>query len=270
MNKRDEFLKSARDVAYEAGKMLKQNFHKKGEIYYKGEVNLVTSADNQSQKLIFKRLSSLYPGHDFLAEEGLKKQKNAEFRWIFDPLDGTTNYAHKFPIFCVSLALEQEGEVICGVVYDPMRMEMFWAAKGKGAYLNRERIRVSSINDLGESLLATGFPYDIRQSKINNVNHFTNFLLRSQAVRRCGSAALDLCYVACGRFDGFWELKLNPWDVAAGALIVQEAGGRASDFSGKGFNIYHPEVLATNGLIHQQMIHVLNMGKRKKYEENKV
>lgn len=267
MNERDEFLKVVKDVAREAGEMLKKNFHKKGEIYYKGDVNLVTDADNQSQKLIYKRLSSLYPGHDFLAEEGLEKARDAEFRWIFDPLDGTTNFAHKFPVFCVSLALEQKGEVICGVVYDPMREEMFWAAKGKGAYLNQERIRVSSIDDLGKSLLATGFPYDIRRSKINNIDHFINFLLCAQAVRRCGSAALDLCYVACGRFDGFWELKLNPWDVAAGALIVKEAEGQASNFNGKEFSIYHPEVLATNGLIHQQMIKVLNFRKRKRHEK---
>jgi len=264
MNKRDEFLKIAKDVAREAGRMLRRCFHQKGEIYYKGEVNLVTEADRQAQQLIFKRLSSFYPSHGFLAEEGLEKDKDAEFRWIFDPLDGTTNFAHKFPVFSVSLALERNREVVCGVVYDPMREEMFWAAKRKGAYLNRTRINVSSTENLGKSLLATGFPYDIRQSKINNINHFTNFLLNAQAVRRCGSAALDLCYVACGRFDGFWELKLNPWDVAAGALIVREAGGQASDFKGKEFNIYHPEVLASNGLIHKQMIRVLNLGKRKK------
>ncbi|MGB8952696.1 MAG: inositol monophosphatase family protein [Candidatus Aminicenantales bacterium] len=262
----EEYLQAARDAAREAGELLKKNFHKKGEIYYKGEVDLVTDCDNQSQRLIFSRLSSLFPHHDFLAEEGLNKNQGAEFRWIFDPLDGTTNFAHKFPVFCVSIALEQRGEVVLGVVFDPMREEMFWAARGEGAYLNREKIKVSSTHDLGRSLLATGFPYDIRESRVNNIDHFAHFLLRAQAIRRCGSAALDLCCVACGRFDGFWELKLNPWDVAAGILIVEEAGGRTSDFKGEAFSIYGSDVLASNGLIHEPMIEVLNGNERENNE----
>jgi myo-inositol-1(or 4)-monophosphatase len=161
-------------------------------------------------------------------------------------------------VFCVSLGLEHQGRLACGVVYDPMREEMFWAEKGEGAYLNGERIRVSKIDDLNKSLLATGFAYDIRETK-TNIRQADDFLLRAQGLRRCGSAALDLCYVACGRFEGFWEMKLSPWDTAAGAVIVEEAGGRVSDFRGGPVNIYHPEVVASNGLVHQAMMEVLNL-----------
>ena len=258
----NEYLKAAKEAAKQAGRMLKQNLSKRGEVFFKGVVDLVTDSDNQSQKLIFERLSSSFPRHDFFAEEGLCQRKGGEFKWIIDPLDGTTNYAHKFPIFCISIALERGGEVILGVIFDPMRQEMFWATKDEGAFLNGQKIRVSSVSDLNKGLVATGFPYDIRESKVNNIRHFNNFLVRTQAIRRCGSAAMDLCYVACGRFDGFWEIKLNPWDVAAGALIVKEAGGRLSDFQDREFSAYGLEILATNGLIHKQMVDVLQLGRK--------
>lgn len=256
----ETFLLEAKKAAIAAGKMLKNNMSVSREIEFKGAVDLVTNFDKFSQKIIFDSLSSCFPEHDFLAEEGLIKNKGNRFRWVIDPLDGTTNYAHKFPNFCVSIALEQEGKIIIGVVYDPMRDEMFSAVKGRGADLNGRKIRVSSVNDLDKSLLATGFPYDIRESKVNNISHFNNFVVRAQAVRRCGSAAMDLCYVACGRFDGFWELKLNPWDVAAGVLIVEEAGGQLSDFQNQKLDINGSEILATNGFIHSQMLEVLRIG----------
>ncbi len=255
------YLQAAVDAAREAGQMLKENLNVSREIHFKGEVDLVTNFDNQSQKEIFDRLSTNFTDHDFIAEEGLEQEKGGDFRWIIDPLDGTTNYAHRFPIFTVSIALEWRGHVICGVVYDPMRDEMFTGIKGEGAFLNGRHIKVSSIIELDKSLVATGFPYDLRESSDNNIAHFNNFLTRVQAIRRCGSAAMDLCYVACGRFDGFWELKLKPWDVAAASLIVEEAGGHLSDFQDGEFSIYSPETLGTNGLIHQQMVDVLKLGR---------
>jgi len=252
-----EFVDAARQAAHEAGRMLRANLGSGVEISYKGAVDLVTPFDRRAQDMIYGRLSAAFPGHGFLAEEGLDQEGRGDYRWIFDPLDGTTNYAHGLPVFSVSIALEYRGKVVAGVVYDPMRDETFWASRGGGAFLNGSRIRVSTVDDLDKSLLATGFPYDVRVSEINNVLQFNAFIMRTQAVRRCGSAALDLCYVACGRFDGFWELKLKPWDMAAGALIILEGGGMASDFQGKAFDPFHPEALASNGLIHEQMRQVL-------------
>jgi myo-inositol-1(or 4)-monophosphatase len=253
------FLRAAVKAAREAGRMLKENLHVSREICYKGEVDLVTNFDNRSQKMIFQSISKVFPDHDFIAEEGLEKEKGSDFRWIFDPLDGTTNYAHSFPVFAISIALEWKKSVVLGVVYDPMREEMFTSIRGEGAFLNRESVNVSATDDLNRSLVATGFPYDLRESKTNNIAHFNNFLTRVQAIRRCGSAAMDLCYVACGRFDGFWELKLKPWDVAAGALMVTEAGGCVTDFKNQDFNIHSQETLVSNGLIHQQMLTVLRL-----------
>lgn len=253
------YLKAAKEAAQKAGRFLKESIDNTKEIIFKGSVDLVTNLDNQSQSMIFKYLSDSFPDHDFLAEEGLSEERGAEFRWIIDPLDGTTNYAHKFPVFTVSIALERKSEVVLGVIYDPMREEMFTALRGEGAFLNERKIKVSSVDDLDKSLVATGFPYDLRVSDVNNINHFKNFVTRVQAIRRCGSAAMDLCYVACGRFDGFWELKLQPWDMAAGALIVEEAAGQISDFLGRGFSIHSAEILASNGLIHGQMIDVLQL-----------
>jgi myo-inositol-1(or 4)-monophosphatase len=258
----EEYSKAAARAAEQAGQMLRDSIDRSREITFKGAVDLVTNHDRESQQLIFDNLSSLYPRHDFLAEEDLCEDRGSDFRWIIDPIDGTTNYAHCFPFFCVSIALEWRGDVVLGAVFDPIRKEMFTATLGQGSYLNGKRIHVSSVDELNNSLLATGFPYDLRESQVNNFDHFVHFAVRAQAVRRCGSAALDLCYVACGRFDGFWEMKLGPWDVAAGALIVQEAGGSVSDFGDDEYSPYGKELLANNGLIHGQMLEVLRMGER--------
>jgi len=256
----DFYLRAAVEAAKEAGRMLRENLGASREITYKGELDLVTNFDNLSQQMIYDRLVRDFPDHDFVAEEGLDQERGSSFRWIFDPLDGTTNYAHRFPIFSVSIALELNEQVVCGVVYDPMREETFTGIKDEGAFLNGKKIEVSSTAELDTSLLATGFPYDLRVSEVNNIAHFNHFVTRAQAIRRCGSAALDLCYVACGRFDGFWELKLKPWDVAAASLIVLEAGGHLSDFENRKFSIYSQETLGTNGLIHRQMLDVLRLG----------
>jgi myo-inositol-1(or 4)-monophosphatase len=257
-----EFLTEARDAAGRAGRMLRRGMEEGKEITYKGAVDLVTNFDRQAQNIIVERLSSAFPAHGFLAEEELSLAPDSEFRWVIDPLDGTTNFAHRFPVFTVSIGLEYRGRLVVGVVYDPMRDEMYQGAEGEGAFLNGKRIRVSGVGELNRSLLATGFPYDIRESRVNNVDHFNHFIMRAQAVRRCGSAAMDLCHLACGRFDGFWELKLKPWDMAAGAVIVREAGGRLSDFAGGEFSLLGLEMLASNGLIHQAMIEVLLLGKQ--------
>jgi myo-inositol-1(or 4)-monophosphatase len=252
------YLKSAVEVVREAGELLKRHFSETGEVFFKGEVDLVTRSDKASQDLIYSRLSKIYPDHDFLGEEGLTELSGSDFRWVFDPLDGTTNFAHRLPVFSISLALEHRRRLVCGVVFNPISGELFTAERGAGAFLNDRRIAVSTIDDLDKSLLATGFPYDIRKTKTNITNH-NRFLVRAQAVRRCGSAALDLCFVACGRFDGFWEEKLNPWDTAAGAVIVEEAGGRVTDFEENPVDIYHPEVVASNGFIHRAMLEVLKL-----------
>jgi len=257
--KPDKYLMASEEAARKAGRLLKENINKSDEIYYKGAVDLVTPFDTKAQRTIFDHLSSFFPDHDYLAEEGLSQNKGAEMRWIIDPLDGTTNYAHHYPVFTISIALERKSEIVLGLVYDPMREEMFSALKGKGAFLNGKKISVSDIDELDKSLLATGFPYDVRISHKNNILHFNNFIIRAQGIRRCGSAAMDLCYVACGRYDGFWELKLKPWDTAAGVLIVREAGGQVSDFRGGEFSISGSEILATNGSIHQQMADILEL-----------
>jgi myo-inositol-1(or 4)-monophosphatase len=251
-----EYLEAAREVAREAGELLRRDYYRRGAISFKGEIDLVTETDTASQTLIHTYLSGRFPKHDFMAEEGLRALSGAEFRWVIDPLDGTTNFAHRFPWFCVSIGLEHRGAPVCGVVLNPMTGELFSAEVGGGAFLNGEPIRVSTIPDLGRSLVATGFPYDIRESRTNMAAH-DRFLLAAQAVRRCGAAALDLCYVACGRFEGFWEMKLKPWDTAAGAIVVIEAGGRMTDFAGRPVDIYHPEVCASNGLVHDAMLGVL-------------
>ncbi|MBM4331889.1 MAG: inositol monophosphatase [Deltaproteobacteria bacterium] len=257
----ESFKKIAILAAKEAGLLLKNKLGQRRKVAYKGAVNLVTEMDLLAEKVIVSTINRRYPDHNILAEEQTTKQKNSPFRWIIDPLDGTTNYAHGFPVFCVSIALEKSGEIILGVVYDPTRGELFLAEKGKGARLNGKKIQVSSVPKLSLSLLATGFPYDLRESPVNNFDHFHNFALRVHAVRRAGSAALDLCYVAAGRFDGFWEMKLGTWDMAAGSLIVREAGGKITDFSGKNLGLNGQHVLASNGKIHREMLNILKMGK---------
>lgn len=255
----ETYLKAAQEAAHRAGELLSEQRSSTPSISYKGAVDLVTESDKQSQDVIVSHLSEHFPEHDFLAEEGLSEKRGSEFCWIIDPLDGTTNFAHGFPVFSISIALQRLGKTCVGVVFDPTRREMFSAQRGGGGELNGHRISVSATSELDHSLLATGFPYDIRESRDNNLDHFADFAVRAQAIRRCGSAALDLCYVACGRFDGFWELKLAAWDVAAGLLMVSEAGGRVTDFTGGHPDPSGREAVASNGLIHDSLLRVLQL-----------
>ncbi len=254
--------KVALAAAQDAGEILRNGLTKELTISHKGELDLVTQMDTLSEQTIVTHINRHFSDHQILAEEGTHQKSNSPWRWVIDPLDGTTNYAHHFPYFCVSIAVEFEKTVVLGVIYDPIHNELFVAERGKGATLNGIPLTVSSIPKLKEALLVTGFAYNLRTDPENNLNHFTQFLMRVQGVRRMGSAALDLCYVAAGRFDGFWELNLNPWDTAAGFLIVTEAGGAVTDFSGKPFFIEGKAILATNGKIHQEMVNVF-MAQRK-------
>ncbi len=224
-----------------------------GSVSYKGKNNIVTDVDKKSEKMIIGRILSRFPGHSILSEEIGSIRNNTEFKWIIDPLDGTTNFAHAFPFFCVSIALEVSGDIVFGVVYDPMREELFCAERGRGAYLNKKRIGVSRNRKLEESFLATGFSYG-QNRKYKNIGNFKRLLMKTMAIRRAGSAALDLSYVACGRFDGFWEMDLKPWDSAAGYIIVKEAKGKITKFDGSKYSIYAEDILATNNLIHNQMV----------------
>jgi len=262
LKKDKDFKKIAIQSALKGGDILQEYRGKVKKIGYKGLVNLVTEADRLSENAIIKIIQKNFPEHNILTEESKGYEKKSDYKWIIDPLDGTTNYAHGFPVYCISIALEKEGEILLGVVYNPVLKELFLAEENKGAFLNGKGIYVSKQRELSRSLLATGFPYDIRESQINNLDHFKNFALTSQAIRRAGSAALDLCYLAKGIFDGFWELKLSPWDTAAGILMVKEAGGKVTNFSGKNFSIYAKDILATNGKIHKQMIEVLKKGRK--------
>ena len=252
-----DIKKVALKAATAGGVVLMNNFGKIKSIDYKGDINIVTEADQESERKIISIIKDAYPTHRIVAEETGDSGLSSPYKWIIDPLDGTTNYAHGYPCFCVSIAIEYEGEIICGIIYDPVKEELFTAEKGKGSHLNGTPIRVSAEEELNTSLLCTGFPYDVREDMESNIHHFRNFLMKAQAVRRDGSAALDLCYTAAGRFDGFWEQKLHPWDVAAGSLIVSEAGGTVTSYSGETFNIYGTEILASNGIIHNQMLDVL-------------
>lgn len=245
------------DLALEAGRFLKGKFNQAHEVTFKGEIDLVTEADRGCEALLIARIEKAFPGHGILAEETRGSESQKQFTWIIDPLDGTTNYAHHYPVFCVSIALQRDGEVILGAVCNPMMEELFVAEKGGGACLNGRRLAVSATTELTRSLLSTGFPYDIRVNPNNNINYFNVMALRAQAIRRAGAAALDLAYVAAGRFDGFWELKLHPWDTAAGCLMVNEAGGTVTDLFGGPFNLYSPHVLATNGRVHEAMSEIL-------------
>jgi myo-inositol-1(or 4)-monophosphatase len=249
-----DFVPAMTEIAREAGALLMSYFHQHVKIEYKGEADLVTIADRASEKLIRERIRSLWPAHDILGEEEGLIDTGSDYRWYVDPLDGTTNFAHGFPVFCVSLGLEHKGRRIAGVVYDPTRQEMFAAEQGGGAYLNREPIRVSPTAKLAEALVATGFPSHKRH-KNPNIYFYHQITLRTHGVRRAGSAALDLCYVAAGRLDGFWEFNLNPWDTAAGVLLVEEAGGRVTDFQGEAFQIASRETLASNGRLHEALLH---------------
>ena len=252
-------LNFAIETAREAGHILMEKFGRITSVTKKGDINLVTEADLASEQHIIERIKSYHPRHAVLAEESGEAVViggDARWKWIIDPLDGTTNYAHGYPCFCVTLALEHDGEIVIGVTFDPTRDELFAAEAGRGATLNGKSIRVSSTERLGEALIVTGFPYDFKQ-KPNFARHLTDFLFHSRGVRRDGSAAIDMAYVACGRFDGFWEEGLNPWDVAAGKLLIEEAGGVVTYYDGSEFSIYSPPICASNGAIHREMLDVL-------------
>lgn len=246
----------AEQAAREAGELLLSRLRTQVEISKKGRINLVTEMDVQAEEAIVDRILGNFPEHQILAEEQGTREGTAACRWIIDPLDGTTNYAHGYRFFCVSIALEIDDQMALGVVSDPVTEELFSARRGQGAFLNGDPIHVSRENELVDSLVCTGFSYD-REEIEKNLEFFNRFVLNTRGVRRDGSAALDLCYVACGRFDGFWELSLHPWDVAAGKLIVEEAGGHVSRFDGSPFGSFNPEVLATNAGIHDAMMELL-------------
>jgi myo-inositol-1(or 4)-monophosphatase len=256
------FVPRAAEIAREAGARLREYFIAGVETEYKGDVDLVTVADRTVEKLIRGRLGEVFPEHGIYGEEGTRERMESEYRWYVDPLDGTTNFAHGFPQFCVSLGLEhrpegtrpdKDGTLVAGVIYDPMRDELFVAERGRGAQVNGKPARVSRVPELAEALLATGFPSRKRHAS-PNIHFYQEFTLRSHGVRRAGSAALDLAYVACGRMDGFWEFNLNPWDTAAGILLVEEAGGRVTDFAGAHYRLASDEILASNRLIHEELI----------------
>ena len=252
-------LNFAIETVRDAGRLLLEKFGRITDIRKKGDINLVTEADLASEALIIERIKSYYPKHSILAEESgeaVVTGGDTSWKWIIDPLDGTTNYAHGYPCFCVTIALEHNGEIVIGVTFDPTRDELFAAEYGQGATLNGKPMRVSAAEKLSDSLVVTGFPYNFK-SKPNFERHLTEFMLGSRGVRRDGSAAIDMAYVACGRFDGFWEEGLNPWDVAAGYLLIEEAGGRVSYYDGSKHSIYTPPIVASNGLIHSQMLEVL-------------
>jgi len=257
-----KFVPAAAALAREAGARLREFFAQGVETEYKGDVDVVTVADRTVEKLILTRLGEIFPDHGIYGEEGTRERLDQEFRWYVDPLDGTTNFAHGVPHFAVSMGLEQrapdlpadaDGAVVAGVIYDPLLDEMFCAERGRGATLNGRPIRASRVPELAEALVATGFPSRKRHDN-PNIHFYQEFTLRSHGVRRAGSAALDLAYVASGRFEAFWEFHLNPWDTAAGFLLVEEAGGRISDFAGGPFRLDSREVLASNGLIHQELV----------------
>lgn len=253
-------LNFAIETAREAGHILLEKFGRKIGISKKGDINLVTEADLAAEAAIIERIKTHYPRHSILAEESgeaLTVGDGGAWKWIIDPLDGTTNFAHGYPCFCVNIALELNGEIVVGVTYDPTRNELFAAEKGHGASLNGKPIHVSPETKLGDSLIVTGFPYDFKH-KTAYERHLTEFLLHSRGVRRDGSAAIDMAYVACGRFDGFWEEGLHAWDVAAGKLLIEEAGGRITYYDGSEFSIYQPPICASNGAIHEQMLGVLS------------
>jgi myo-inositol-1(or 4)-monophosphatase len=259
-----EFANVASEIAREAGALLREFYHRGVATEYKGDVDLVTEADRASEALIKQRLAERFPEHGIYGEEGTRERLSGEYRWYVDPLDGTTNFAHGFPIFCVLLGLEkrspglaedEDGEMVAGVTYDPLRDELFVAERGKGAWLNGKRISVSKTKKLQESLTATGFPSQKRH-RSPNVHFYHEITLRSHGVRRAGAAGIDLAYVACGRLDGFWEFKLNPWDTSAGYLLIEEAGGTVTHFDGGKFTLDSREVLATNGLIQGEMVEI--------------
>ncbi|MFQ5829902.1 MAG: inositol monophosphatase family protein [Candidatus Methylomirabilia bacterium] len=254
----DQAREVAIQAATRAGNLLREEWGKRHEVAFKGgPTNLVTEMDRRAESLIIETIQASFPSHAILAEERGSVGPTASHRWIIDPLDGTTNYAHGVPVYSVSIALEASGQVVLGVAFDPNLGECFVAERGGGAFLNGERLHVSETQILNESLLATGFPYNIRTTQDTNLAEYQAFSLRCQGVRRMGSAVLYLCYVAAGRLDGYWELRVGPWDVAAGALMVKEARGRVTDLVGAPLDLDNPRIVASNGMIHQEMLAVL-------------
>jgi myo-inositol-1(or 4)-monophosphatase len=251
-----KFTTSMEAIAREAGALLLEKFKQRIGFTYKGDVDLVTEADKAAEKLITDRIRQQYPGHGVFGEEGTRTNLDSDYRWYIDPLDGTTNFAHGFPVFCVSLGLEFKGERVAGVLYDPTRDEVFAAEKGSGAFLNGERMQVSKVNNLAECLTGTGFPSHKRH-KNPNIYFYHVITLRTHGVRRAGSAALDLANIAAGRLDAFWEFNLNPWDTAAGVVLVEEAGGKVTRMDGSEWQIDSRETLATNGIVHEAMMDVM-------------
>ena len=251
------------DAARAAGRLLREELSGVRHIAYKGApTNLVTEMDRRAESEILGRLRTAFPDDAILSEEAGATAGRSGRRWIVDPLDGTTNYAHGLPVFGVSIALEAEHRIVLGVVYDPSRDELFVGERGRGATLNDAPIRVSATATLGESLLTTGFPYNIRETHDTNLPEYAAFSVRARAVRRLGSAVIDLAYVACGRFDGFWELRLGAWDVAAGSVLVAEAGGRVTGVDGGPLDVDAPTLLATNGIVHEEVLGVLKQVRR--------
>ena len=247
------YLETSVEIAREAGALLSKYFERRVAFELKGEHDLVTEADRASEQLVIERLSAHFPSHSIVAEEGGGHTGSSEYCWYVDPLDGTTNFAHGFPMYNITMALEQSGELIAGVIFDPEHNEMFTAERGSGAYLNNRRIRVSKVNRLENTLVATGFPSKKRHENVN-IHFYYQLAMVTHGVRRAGSAALDLAYVASGRLDGFWEFGLNPWDMAAGILLIREAGGKCSDMKDGPVNLRGPHLLADNGLVHQQIV----------------
>ncbi len=247
------------EAARQAGAVLLDYAQKGFTIQHKEQaINLVTEADLQAERTILEHIRQHFPNHQILSEEeGLQDASTSQTKWIIDPLDGTTNFAHGFPMYNVSIGIEQEGRVIAGVVLDPTRNELFHAQENQGATLNGTPIQVSKTPKLNQALMVTGFAYDIHTAEDNNLREFCAFALKARGMRRTGTAAIDLCYIASGRFDGFWELKLNPWDTAAGTLIAKEAGGTVTNYAGDPHSIYGDTIIATNGLIHSEMVEVL-------------
>ncbi len=259
--KNDKIKRTLLEALTKAGKIIRSSFGKEQKVTKKGEFNLVTEIDKASEKAVVELILKHFPDHSILAEES-PAVTGSECRWIIDPIDGTTNFAHGFPVVSVSIGFERNGHLEMGGVLDPTRNELFFAERGKGAALNGKRVRVSGARTLVDSLIVTGFPYDRKKNPEDYLGMLRAFLTRVQCVRRTGSAALDLCYVACGRFDGYYEMKLNPWDKAAGMILVEEAGGKITDFSGKPLTLTRLQNLATNGLIHEEMLKLLEPFKR--------
>jgi len=251
------FYKTAMQCVTETKEIFINGYHQDKQIAYKGAVDLVTTIDKSVEEKVIDIIHDKYPDHDILAEESDEVKRASAYRWIIDPLDGTTNFAHSHPHFALSIALEKNDSLILGIVYNPISEELFYAEKGKGAYLNNKKISVSAISSLSQALLATGFPYDRHTNADLYVSELKKMMVVSQGIRRAGVASLDLCYLACGRFDGFWERKLKPWDVAASILIIEEAGGKITTFSGNQFSFSEKTILGSNQLIHQKMVSTL-------------